>query len=109
MQTIILAGIGVNLVLLVLILKQVFLITQKLVKMQADVTALTANVATLEGLVGQLITLFQTYAQQIQSGIDAEDLTAIQAANTSLTAEIATVQAALPAATTPAPTPAAGS
>lgn len=75
---------------------------QKIDNMQADVQALTTNVATLNGLVGQLITLVQNYQQQIQSGIDAQDLAAIQAANTSLTAEIGAVQAAIPAPTAPA-------
>lgn len=90
------------------LLTQLLLLNTKIDKMQSDVQALVNNETTLEGLLTQLITLFQSYQGQVQSGIDAEDLTAIQAVNTKMAGDISTIQAALPQpAPTPAPAPAA--
>lgn len=87
--------------LLYTILENQFLILKQLSIMQADVQALTNNVATLGTLIPQLISAFQNSGQTI----DPTDLTAVQATNTALTPLISSLQAVL--APTPPATPAA--
>lgn len=70
----------------------------------AQVTALTANVATLMTDVSNVLALLQSVQQQLANGIDAADEAAIAAANQNLTAAIGQLAAVIP----PGPTGATG-
>lgn len=72
----------------------------------ASVDALTAAVAAETTVEGSIVTLLSQYAAQVQSGIDAGDMAAIQAATTQITANAATLSAAVAANTPAAPAPA---
>lgn len=74
-------------------------------KMDAAVTALTANVATLESDVAKVLDLLKDVQAQLAAGIDAADAAAIADANLKLAAANAALEAALPP---PAPTGATG-
>jgi Tfp pilus assembly protein FimV len=67
-------------------------------KMDAQVTALAQNVATLQSDVAAILAQLQSVQQQLAAGIDAGDEAAITQANANLVA----VNASLAAALTPA-------
>lgn len=76
-----------------------FFIIFKLKKMNKDVQALIDAVALETSLENSLITLFNTFLAQVQAGIDAEDLTAIQNTVTAVKQNQAALNAAIVAGT----------
>lgn len=77
--------------------------------LQTDVQALTDEVARQTTITQSVLTLIQGLLTQIQTGIDAADLAAIQSAVTAFRANDDALAAAVPVSTPAAPTPAAGS
>jgi len=67
-------------------------------KMDAQVTALTANVATLQGDVAKVLDFLKEIQAQLAAGIDAADEAAITDANAKLAAANAALEAVLPVA-----------
>jgi hypothetical protein len=97
-------------------------LTQEIRKMTAAVDALTAAVAAQTTVEASVVTLLQTLTSDLQAGIDANDLAAIQAATTAIQDGTAQLAAAVtantpvpassptpPAASTTPSTPATGS
>lgn len=77
--------------------------------MNASVNALTLAVANETTVEASVVTLLTNLAAQLQNGIDAGDLAAIQAATTQLTTNAATLSAAVVANTPTPPAPVSGS